>query len=67
LWSYRANPPEIKNGASMEVLPFDIFLAQLGLDGEKEPLPTVSDKEIEELFAKGKIELYPPGWGGDTK
>ena len=62
LWSYRANPPAIEG----HVIPFDAFLAQLGLKEEEASAPQVSDEEIEALFKKGKIGLFPPGIG-ETK
>ena len=63
LWSYRANPPAIEG----HVVPFAVFLAQLGLqEDETANAPEVSDEEIEALFKKGKIGLFPPGIG-ETK
>ena len=59
-WSYRANPPTI-NG---KVIPFDTFLEQLGIEKTKAEPPAISDEEVERLFKRGKVKLFPPGVGG---
>jgi len=59
LWSYRANPPAIKG----EVIPFDTFLEQLGLEKKEAEPPAISDEEVERLFKRGKVKLFPPGVG----
>ena len=67
LWSYRTNPPVEGEGKMRRVVPFDTFLARLGLQEKKEvAAPEISDKEIEGLFKRGKMKLFPPGVG-ETK
>lgn len=62
LWSYRASPPTVGKGDRRTVVPFDTFLAQLGLKEEEKAIaPEISDEEIEGLFKRGKMGLFPPG------
>ena len=64
LWSYRASPPTVGEGTSLEVVPFNNWLAQLGLgDEEERPGRTLTDEDIKRAFAKGHktMAVLPPG------
>lgn len=61
LWSYRANPPTVGEGATRTVVPLSTFLDQIGLgddvtrQGPKPP--EVSDDEMRRMMAAGKMGL----------
>ena len=62
MWNYRAQPPTVGEGLARQVIPFDQFLAQIGLgDPVKRAAPEVTDEEIERLFEQGRMGLFPPG------
>ena len=63
LWSYRANPPIVQAGRGTQVVDFQTFLAQLGLDEDKAEPPEISDEEIERIMKRGRMRLFPPGTG----
>ncbi len=60
LWSYRANPPIVGEGASRMAVPFPSFLAELGLGDEEvagpKP-PEITDDEMKRMMAAGKMGL----------
>jgi len=64
LWNYRTAPPVVGEGKSRTVVPFENWLAQLGLGEEVETKGrTLSDEDIQKAFSKGmkKMAVLPPG------
>lgn len=64
LWSYRANVPTVGEGKDRQVVPFNNWVAQLGLGDEvEEKGRTLSDEDIKRAFSKGvrKVAVIPPG------
>ena len=62
MWSYRAQPPARGSGKNRTVISFNEFLVSLGMAEAVEPeVPEISDEEIEQLMAMGRVGLRPPG------
>jgi len=60
-WNWRANPPMVGEGKSRRAMPFSEFWQRLTEPREAEPIPEISDEEIEKLMKMGRIGLRPPG------
>jgi hypothetical protein len=61
LWSYRENAPMTGTGEWASVIPFDVFLGQLGLGEPKAAeVPEITDEEIERLMKAGRMGWIPP-------
>jgi len=61
MWSYRANPPMTGNGDDAKVIPFDEWMDRMAGVESVEVIPEISDEELDQLLAMGRIGMRPPG------